>query len=126
MATTDNYSICTLASHSALQILKGAHDEGLHSIAICERRHLKTYESFRVADEIIPVDEFAELPGLDEQLAGKNAILIPHGSLVNALGFEQIKKLRVNYYGNKQALAWESDRRRQRQWLQDAGLTVPR
>lgn len=124
--STDQFSICTLASHSALQILKGAHDEGFHTIAVCERRHLKTYESFKVADELLLVDEFSELPGLDAQLAGKNAVLVPHGSLVNALKFDQIQALKAPYFGNKQALAWESDRRKQREWLKDAGLTVPR
>ena len=121
-----DFSICTLASHSALQILKGARDEGIHTIAICERRHLKTYESFKVADEIIVVDEFSELPNLDAQLAEKNAILIPHGSLVNVLNFQQITNLKVGYFGNKNVLALESDRQKQRQWLKEAGLTTPK
>lgn len=119
-------AICTLASHSALQILKGARDEGLHAIAICEKRHLKTYESFKVADEIIVVDSFAELPKLDKQLVAKHAVLIPHGSLVNALSIEQIRGLELSYYGNKEVLAREVDRTKQRDWLLEAGLTLPR
>ncbi len=122
----NEFKICTLASHSALQILKGARDEGFKNIAICERRHLRAYESFRVADEIILVDSFSELPGLDQQLKDKGGILIPHGSLVNALNTDEINALQLNYYGNKHVLPWESDRKLQREWLSNAGLTLPR
>jgi len=37
-------TIATLASHSALQILKGAKEEGFETIAICLRRRLSVYE----------------------------------------------------------------------------------
>jgi len=126
MAEKQQFRICTLASHSALQILKGAHDEGFETIAVCERKHQRVYESFKVADELLLVDSFSELPDLDAQLKAKNAVLIPHGSLVNALEYEQITALKLNYYGNKAVLPWEADRKKQRQWLHDAGLTLPR
>jgi 5-formaminoimidazole-4-carboxamide-1-(beta)-D-ribofuranosyl 5'-monophosphate synthetase len=119
------YKICTLASHSALQILKGGHDEGYGTIAICEERHKRPYQSFKVADEIISVDHFSELTTLDAKLQEKNAIMIPHGSLLNALTFEEICDLKTNYFGNKQVLPWESDRNKQREWLTNAGLTLP-
>jgi 5-formaminoimidazole-4-carboxamide-1-(beta)-D-ribofuranosyl 5'-monophosphate synthetase len=125
-ARIQDYKICTLASHSALQILKGARDEGIRNIAVCERRHLKTYKAFPVADEIIEVDSFAELVGLDQRLAAENAVLIPHGSLINALSLEQIDALTVNFYGNKHVLGWESDRTKQRDWLKGAGLITPK
>jgi 5-formaminoimidazole-4-carboxamide-1-(beta)-D-ribofuranosyl 5'-monophosphate synthetase len=118
--------ICTLASHSALQILKGGRDEGFETIAIVERKNIRTYESFKVADEMILVDSFSELVGLDSQLAKKNAVLVPHGSLVNALSTEEIEALTVHYYGNKKVLPWEADRHKQRDWLHDAGLTLPK
>ncbi len=126
MAVTPKLRICTLASHSALQILKGGRDEGFKTIAIVERKHLRTYESFKVADEMLVVDNFGELVGLDAELAAKNAVLVPHGSLVNALSGEQILALQTPYYGNKQVLPWEADRHKQRAWLHDAGLTLPR
>jgi 5-formaminoimidazole-4-carboxamide-1-(beta)-D-ribofuranosyl 5'-monophosphate synthetase len=126
MAVSAPLCICTLASHSALQILKGARDEGFKTIAICERKNQRVYESFKLADELILVDSHAELVGLDAELKAKNAVLIPHGSLVNALNTDQIEALTVNYYGNKKVLPWEADRKKQRQWLLDAGLTLPK
>lgn len=126
MAKQEDYKICTLASHSALQILKGARDEGFKTIAICEKKHLRPYESFKVADEIITVDSFNEVAGLDAELAKKGAVMIPHGSYVNALDLSTIDQLKTKYYGNKHVLPIEADRKRQRQWLADAGLTLPR
>lgn len=121
-----SYRICTLASHSALQILKGARDESFGTIAICEQRHLRPYQSFKVADEIIIVDSFSDLPNHDQLLHEKNAILIPHGSLINALSFDQINALQTPYFGNRKVLPWEADRFKQREWLTNAGITVPR
>jgi 5-formaminoimidazole-4-carboxamide-1-(beta)-D-ribofuranosyl 5'-monophosphate synthetase len=123
---TANYKICTLASHSALQILKGARDEGFKTIAVCDKRHERTYRSFGLGDELIVVEHLSEFAKLDSTLAKKNAILIPHGSLVNALNADQINGLKMPYYGNKHVLPWEADRAKQRQWLKAAGLTLPR
>jgi 5-formaminoimidazole-4-carboxamide-1-(beta)-D-ribofuranosyl 5'-monophosphate synthetase len=120
------YKICTLASHSALQILKGGHDEGYGTIAVCEEKHVRPYQSFKVADEIITLSSFKELPNIDKNLQEKNAILIPHGSLLNALSFQQIVDLKTNYFGNKQILPWESDRNKQREWLMNANLQLPK
>jgi 5-formaminoimidazole-4-carboxamide-1-(beta)-D-ribofuranosyl 5'-monophosphate synthetase len=120
------YKICTLASHSALQILKGARDEGFKTIAICEERHLRPYQSFKVADEIITVKNFSQVPSLDARLVADNAILIPHGSLVSAVDLTKIEALKTKYYGNKHVLPWEANRTKQREWLAKAGLTLPR
>jgi 5-formaminoimidazole-4-carboxamide-1-(beta)-D-ribofuranosyl 5'-monophosphate synthetase len=121
-----HHKICTLGSHSALQILKGAHDEGFGTIAICRKGNVQPYESYRVADEIIEVESFAELKNLDAQLARQDAILIPHGSLVQAVDMDDVHKLQTLYFGNKHILPWETDRAKQREWLQMAGLKLPR
>ncbi|MDB5165042.1 MAG: phosphoribosylaminoimidazolecarboxamide formyltransferase [Candidatus Saccharibacteria bacterium] len=126
MTKKPTYKIGTLGSHSALQILKGAQDEGFQSVAICEEGRVKPYESFRVADQIITVKDFSEIVDLDNQLAAENVIMIPHGSILNALELEKIGELKAPYFGNKNILAWEVDRTKQREWLANAGLTLPR
>ena len=55
------YRIATIGSHSALQILKGAHDEGFKTIAICIKGREKPYKQFKVADEIISIKGYDEL-----------------------------------------------------------------
>jgi 5-formaminoimidazole-4-carboxamide-1-(beta)-D-ribofuranosyl 5'-monophosphate synthetase len=126
MAKKQTYKICTLGSHSALQILKGAKDEGFRTIAVCEEGRARPYESFQVADEIITLKSFSDYPSIDRQLADKQAIMIPHGSILNAVELEAISALRTKYFGNKNVLAWEVDRTKQRDWLAQAGLTLPK
>jgi len=118
--------IATIGSHSALQILKGAKDEGFETICVCEKKRKEPYEAYGVADEIIEVDSFKNFLKVEKQLAKRDAIVIPHGSFVQYLGTEKIKKMKLPHYGNKQVLDWEGDRMKQRKWLDLARLTQPR
>ena len=43
-------SIATLGSHCALQVLKGAKDEGLKTLIVCEKRREKLYKRFNFID----------------------------------------------------------------------------
>lgn len=126
MEKETEYKIATIGSHSALQILKGAKDEGFKTIAICEKGREKPYKLFRVADEIIILNKLSELPKLQDQLIEKKAILIPHGTFTGIMDHSEIEKLRVAYFGNKKILQWEYDRTMQRDWLRNAGLTLPK
>lgn len=120
------YKIATLGSHSAIQILYGAKQEGFSTIAICEKGRERPYQSFKVADEIMMVDSFRDTIKLQDQLLRENAILIPHGTFFEAFGLEELEKLQVPYFGNKGILKWEADRMLQREWLKRAGLTLPK
>ncbi len=121
-----NYKIATLGSHSALQILKGAHDEGFETIAICEEGTERPYKSFGVADKIITIPNFSDFFSVEEQLLKENAIIIPHGTFVSVVSLDKMEKLKVPHYGNKGILKWESDRNMAMKWLGDAGLLIPR
>lgn len=119
------YIIATLGSHSALQILKGAKDEGFKTLVITTPRSTEFYKTFAFIDEFIEIPSFAEFPKIEDQLKEKNVILIPHGSFVAYLGFEENKNMKVLYYGNKHVLDWEENRLKQREWLEDAEINVP-
>jgi 5-formaminoimidazole-4-carboxamide-1-(beta)-D-ribofuranosyl 5'-monophosphate synthetase len=114
MTSIKDYKIATLGSHSALQILKGAKDEGFETICICNKGRRKIYESFNVADEIIDIDKFEDFFTVQDELIKKNVILIPHGSFVTYIGPESVKKIKVMHYGTKGILEWEgvSERRK--------------
>ncbi|MGI0093731.1 MAG: DUF1246 domain-containing protein, partial [Nitrosotalea sp.] len=77
-------SIATLGSHCALQVLKGAKDEGFKTILVCEKKREKLYRRFQFIDEFILVDSFKEV--LDQKcsdiLKENNAVIIPHGTLI--------------------------------------------
>lgn len=126
MAKSIPYKIATIGSHSALQILKGAKDEGFSTIVICKKQATKVYRQFRVADSFLEVDSYTDFLKLEDHLIKENAIIIPHGSFIAYLGPEAVEKLKVKYFGNKQILEWESDRKLEREWLLGAGLKMPR
>jgi 5-formaminoimidazole-4-carboxamide-1-(beta)-D-ribofuranosyl 5'-monophosphate synthetase len=123
---TQKYKIATIGSHSALQILRGAKDEGFETICICLRGREKPYKMFEVADKIITIDKYSDFINLQEKLIKQNVIIIPHASFISYLGPENVEKFNVPYFGNKKILEWESDRKAERKWLLAAGLKMPK
>lgn len=126
MASIKDYKIATLGSHTALQILKGAKDEGFSTICICEKGKDKPYRSYGVADEIIEIDSFKDYFTIEQKLIDANAIVIPHGSFVAYIGAERMKDVKAMHYGTKGILEWESNRTKEREWLLDAGIKLPK
>jgi len=121
-----NYKIATIGSHSALQILKGAKDEGFSTIAICLKGREKPYKLYNVADEIITINKYGDFPKIQNKLIKKKAIIIPHASLIAYMGLDDVEKFKVPYYGNKKILKYEADRNLERIWLKKAGLKLPK
>ncbi len=124
-----DFVIATIGSHSALQILKGARDEGFRTLAICKKGSERVYDKrgYDVADDIISLNAFEDWnDAVEEELIEQNAIVIPHGSFIAYVGIDRVRKLRAMYYGTKEILQWESDRTMERKWLEQAGLKLPR
>ncbi|MBV9440631.1 MAG: formate--phosphoribosylaminoimidazolecarboxamide ligase [Candidatus Eremiobacteraeota bacterium] len=122
----ETYTIATLGSHSALQILKGARDEGFQTLAIANRDTERLYRSFAFVDEVITIDRYADFMSLVPDLERRKIIIVPHGSFVAYLSLDEHKKMRIPYFGNKAVLDWEASRELQREWLLRAGLRLPR
>jgi len=122
-------AVGTLGSHSALNIFKGAKEEGFKTVCVCKKQNEIMYKRFPLADQIIPIKEYTDL--LDEEVQRKlkqaNTILVPHGSFNAYVGTDQmIDRLQVPLFGNRELLHWETGREKQREWLQRAGLRLPR
>ncbi|MEO9170821.1 MAG: DUF1246 domain-containing protein, partial [Candidatus Baltobacteraceae bacterium] len=100
------YTIATLGSHSALQILKGAHDEGFETVAIANRETERLYRSFAFINEVIGVDKYSDFIGLIGELEKRKVIIVPHGSFVAYLSLDEHKKMTIPYFGNKSVLDW--------------------
>jgi len=75
-------------------------------------------------DEYVMVDDYHSSADAINSLADKNAIFIPHGSLVEYVG-KEIEDLRVPIFGNRRVLFWEASREMMFKWMKDAGLRVP-
>ncbi len=121
-----DYCIATVGSHTALQILKGAKDEGFRTICITPPKRTKMYASFWLCDEIIKIADWSKWDEVEKQLKEKNAILIPHGSLVEYLWIDKIEKMECMHYGTRDIIKWESDRNKEREWLEWAGINMPK
>ncbi len=125
---TKNLTIATVCSHSSLQIFNGAKKEGFKTLGITIGGREKFYDAFPLGkpDEFLRVESYDEIFSLTDELIDRNTIIIPHGSFVEYLGAENFLKLKLPTFGNRKVLLWESDRKKEREWLEKAGLTMPR
>jgi len=122
-----NLVIATVCSHSSLQIFHGAKKEGFKTLGISIGEVKKYYDAFPLGkpDEFFIVDKYIDIIQYAEELKEKNVIVIPHGSFVEYLGAEKFLTLNLPTFGNRNVLMWESDRNKERTWLEGAGLTMP-
>ncbi|OYT54217.1 MAG: 5-formaminoimidazole-4-carboxamide-1-(beta)-D-ribofuranosyl 5'-monophosphate synthetase [Candidatus Altiarchaeales archaeon ex4484_2] len=124
----DNIEICTLGSHTALQITKGARDEGFRNLLICTEKSARFYRRWPVVDDIIIVDHYRDIldQEMQDMLLARNAVLIPHGSFIEYVGAKNIiEKLKVPMLGNRMVLEWESNRKKEKKWLKKSALKIP-
>ncbi len=121
-------TVTTVCSHSSLQIFHGARLEGLPTIGIAIGKPPRFYDAFPRArpDRFLTVERHKNVPALAEQLRQAGAVLVPHGSFVEYLGAEEFGKIDVPVFGNRAVLGWESDRRKERTWLESAGVEMPK
>ena len=120
-------SIATLGSHCSLQVLKGAKDEGLKTILVCEKKREKLYKRFPFIDELVIVESFREIleNKCQNTLEQNNAVLIPHGTLIAQMSSEEIESIKTPMFGNKWILRWESDREMKEKMMKEAKLPIP-
>ncbi|MHA1223092.1 MAG: formate--phosphoribosylaminoimidazolecarboxamide ligase [Candidatus Heimdallarchaeaceae archaeon] len=114
--------ISTIGSHSALQILFGAKQEGLKTKLYCLKGRQKIYEQFAVTDQIVLLDSYTEL--LDKE-PEKEEIFIPHGTLIATLK-EKVLDISLPIFGNKLSMLWEMEREKNHRLLEKAGIRTPK
>ena len=123
----NDYSISTLGSHCSLQVLKGAKDEGFKTLLICEKKRSNLYKRFNFIDELFFLDNFQELLSKDVQnkLIDKKILLIPHGTLISNLKYDEIEKINIPIFGNKWILRWEANRELKQKLMDDSNFNTP-
>ncbi len=124
------YSISTFGSHCALQVLKGAKDEGFKTVLVCEEKRISLYNRFRFIDRLVAVKDYRYEHACSEhvinELKDNNCILVPHGTFISSMSVEQIENIKIPFFGNRYILRWEADRVLKERLMVDAGLRVPR
>ncbi len=120
--------IMTLGSHCSLQVLKGAKDEGFHTLLICEEKRLSLYKRFKFIDKLIVLDNFKDILNTEFQknlVDEFDPILIPHGTLISSISMNDIEKIEIPIFGNKFILRWESDRVLKQRLMNESLLSSP-
>jgi len=121
-----NIAIGTLGSHTALNIFKGAKEEGFRTVCVCKEKDAIMYRKFGLADEMIIVADFKELIAqrVQERLRKLNVVLIPHGSFTAHLSTGQLTRdLHVPMFGNRELLHIEPAERSRRHGCAKPGLS---
>lgn len=123
----NNITIATICSHSSLQIFDGARKEGFRTLGICLKQPPKFYDAFPKGkpDEYLILDQYEDLLNHTKELREKNVIIIPHGSFISYMGAEKFAELDLPTFGNRHVLNWESNRKKEREWLMNAGIHMP-
>ncbi|MEK6954117.1 MAG: DUF1297 domain-containing protein [Candidatus Micrarchaeota archaeon] len=137
-------TIATMGSHSALEVSRGAKDEGLKNLVVCQNGRDKTYSKHYLArkqkasgkdigcvDEVMILDKFSDLISEDVQshLRLKASIFVPNRSFAVYVPYEQIEeKFRVPVFGNRFLLKAEERDQSNNQYdlMQSAGIRMPR
>lgn len=121
-------AISTLGSHCALQVLKGAKDEGFQTLLVCEKKRESLYKRFKFIDELILVDNFTQIldQNVLDRLQTNNVILVPHGTLISTMNSQQIESIKVPFFGNRWILRWEADRKLKQQLMIESELETPK
>jgi 5-formaminoimidazole-4-carboxamide-1-(beta)-D-ribofuranosyl 5'-monophosphate synthetase len=131
-------TIGSLGSHSALDISKGAHEEGFKNIVVCQKGREKTYDKYfkvrdgvGIVDETIVLDKFSDItkPAVIKKLQEKNTIFLPHRSFEVYVGYEKIENdFAVPLFGSRNLLrAEERNVEKNQYWLmKKAGIPFPK
>lgn len=132
LSTYGDVRIGVLGSHSALEVMDGAKDEGLNTVVLCQKGREEPYQRFcRISDEIIILKKFKDMASssMQKRLIETSTIIVPHRSLTAYLGYKTIEdSFKVPIFGNRALFQAEerSNKRNQYYLLQKSGIKFPR
>lgn len=128
----DSLRVGVLGSHSALEIMDGAKDEGLDTIVFCQKGRDRPYRRFeRIADEIVVLDRFQDMAGakMQKMMRETGTVIVPHRSFAVYLGYKAIENsFDVPIFGNRRLFRAEErdESRNQYYLLKTARIAYPR
>ncbi len=137
----ESITIGTLGSHSALDICRGAKDENIQTVAVCQKGREETYDRYYrvrksfgrmcgVVDKTIVLDKFRDILNEDVQsrLVSLNTVFVPHRSFSVYVPYDGIERdFLVPIFGSRNLLrAEERDvERNQHYLLEKAEIRTP-
>jgi 5-formaminoimidazole-4-carboxamide-1-(beta)-D-ribofuranosyl 5'-monophosphate synthetase len=138
-------TLCSIGSHSALEVAYGARAQGLRNLIVTARGRERTYAEhyFRrespvprgCVDAVLELDSFPEIlkPEIQERLLAENAIFLANRSfevyLHQRFGYDEIERgMLVPFFGNRSLLRAEERDEAGNQYalMAQAGIRHPR
>ena len=131
-------SIGMLGGHSALDVCRGAKEEGLKTVVVCKKGRERTYsEHYRtsgdkgVVDEVIVVDDFSDIvkEEVQETLRELNVVFVHSRYFWVYCNFEEIEKnFKIPIFGTRGLVRKEerSETKNQYYLLKKAGIPIPK
>ena len=138
-------TLCSIGSHSALEVAAGARAQGVPNLIVTERGRNRTYDAYYArrfdepargcVDATLEVERFADVLADDvqERLRRENVVFVPNRSfevyLHQHYSYAEIEqRMRVPFFGNRRLLrAEERDEPDNQYALMDrAGIPYPR
>ncbi|MEM0463259.1 MAG: formate--phosphoribosylaminoimidazolecarboxamide ligase family protein [Pyrobaculum sp.] len=122
-------SVAVLASHSALDVLDGAKDEGLRTVAVAKKGRDRAYREFPVVDKLIVLDDYVDILSIVDMLKAEGSVFVPNRSFAVYVGYDNIeRRFPVPVFGNRYLLRWEERTAPQSYYrlLDEAGVKRPR
>jgi 5-formaminoimidazole-4-carboxamide-1-(beta)-D-ribofuranosyl 5'-monophosphate synthetase len=138
-------TLCSVGSHSALEVASGARAQGLRNLIVTERGREKTYDTYYArrfdgpprgcVDATLEVDAFADMldDGVQERLRRENVVFVPNRSfevyLHQRYSYAEIEtRMRVPFFGNRRLLRAEERDEPENQYalMERAGIRYPR
>ena len=140
---TAKLTMCSIGSHSALDVAAGAAAQGLRNLIVTERGRDRTYREFYArrtepergcVDETLALDAFTELldAGVQERLLARNVLFVANRSfevyLHQKYSYDEIeRRMAVPFFGNRRLLRAEERDEANNQYalMESAGVPYP-
>jgi 5-formaminoimidazole-4-carboxamide-1-(beta)-D-ribofuranosyl 5'-monophosphate synthetase len=138
-------TLCSIGSHSALEVAAGARAQGLKNLIVTERGRNATYDRYYArradgpprgcVDATLELARFADLldDGVQERLRRENVVFVPNRSfevyLHQRYSYAEIEdRMRVPFLGNRRLLRAEERDEPDNQYalMERAGIRYPR
>ncbi len=135
---TANLRIGSLGGHSALDICRGAKDEGFETVVVAQKgreqtytKHFRTRDGKGCVDHVILVDSFADVtkPEIQEQLRKLNVVFVHSRYFWVYCDYKAVENdFMVPIFGNRQLVRKEERNEEKNQYflLEQAGIKLPK
>lgn len=117
-------TLCSIGSHSALEVAYGARAQGLRNLVVTAKGREQTYQRYFArktdpvargcVDDVLQVDAFADIlqPEVQQKLLARNVLFVPNRSfevyLHERYSYDEIESgMRVPFFGSRRLLRAE-------------------